>query len=64
MKGTTETAKQVDELASALEKVECFEKVEKGAISSVTVPPSGENAAGDKPREMKQFSLSIDMTCF
>jgi general secretion pathway protein L len=63
MKGTAESAKQVDELASALEKVECFEKVEKGQISSVTVPPSGENAAGDKAREMKQFSLSIDMTC-
>src|SRR5262249_46137989 len=51
LKGTAESAAQVDELANALEKVDCFEKVEKGPISVVTVAPSGENAAGDKPRE-------------
>ena len=48
---------------AALEKIDCFEKVEKGKISSVTAPPSGDNAKGDKPSEMKQFTLNINTTC-
>ena len=63
LKGTAESAAQVDELASALEKVDCFEKVEKGKISVVTAPPTGDNAKGDKATEMKQFTLTINTTC-
>ena len=63
IKATSESTQQVDDLVAALEKIDCFEKVEKGKISSVTVPPSGENAKGDKPSEMKQFNLTIATTC-
>jgi hypothetical protein len=63
IKATAETRAQIDELAGALEKIECFEKVETGKVSSVTAPPSGENAAGDKAREWKQFTLDITTTC-
>ncbi len=62
LKATAESAAQVDELASALEKVECFEKVEKGKISSVTATPSGESTVNEK-HELKQFTLTINTTC-
>jgi hypothetical protein len=48
---------------ASLEKVECFEKVEKNKISSVTAPPSGDNPKGDKPTELKQFTLNISTSC-
>jgi general secretion pathway protein L len=63
MKGTAESAQQIDELVSALEKIDCFEKVEKGKISSVTARPSGDNTANEGPKEMKQFTLNISGTC-
>jgi general secretion pathway protein L len=63
LKGTVETGAQFDELADELAKIECFEHVEKGKLSTVTAPPSGDNAAGDKPRELKQFTLNITTTC-
>ncbi|HXU72398.1 MAG TPA: pilus assembly protein PilM [Polyangia bacterium] len=66
MKGTVETASQVDDLAAELDKIECFETPEKGKISSVTAPPSGDPpATGEKPqpRELKQFDLTIATTC-
>jgi type IV pilus assembly protein PilM len=64
MKGTVETASQVDELVSALKQIDCFDKnIETGKISSMTAPPSGDNAAGEKARELKQFALNINTTC-
>ena len=63
LKGTAETAAQIDELAAELAKIECFEAPEKDKISTVTAPPSGDNAAGDKPRELKQFAFNIVTTC-
>ena len=66
MKGTAETASQIDDLANELAKIDCFETPEKGKFSSVTAPPSGEPpATGDKPapRELKQFDLTINNTC-
>ena len=63
IKGTAETAAQVDALADELGKIECFEKVEKGKISTVTAKPSGDNPTDEKPRELKQFDLTITATC-
>ncbi|HEX8953274.1 MAG TPA: pilus assembly protein PilM [Polyangia bacterium] len=63
MKGTVETAGQVDDLVAELKKIECFENIETGKISTVTAPPSGDNAAGEKPHELKQFDLTITTTC-
>jgi general secretion pathway protein L len=62
LKGTAESAAQVDELAQALEKIECFEKVEKGKISVVTSRASGESKE-DKTAELKQFDLTINSAC-
>jgi general secretion pathway protein L len=63
IKAVAESAQQVDDLVAALEKIDCFEKVEKGKISSVMQAPSGSNEKGDKPTEMKQFTLTINTTC-
>jgi general secretion pathway protein L len=63
LRGTAESAAQVDDLAASLEKIECFEKVEKGKISSVTARPSGDNPKDDKAQELKQFTLNINTTC-
>ena len=63
IKGTAETAAQVDDLVAELKKIECFETIETGKISSVTAPPSGEKKEGDKPAELKQFTLTITASC-
>ncbi|MGZ3425238.1 MAG: pilus assembly protein PilM, partial [Polyangia bacterium] len=63
IKGTVETAAEFDDLTTELAKIDCFEHIEKGKVSTVTAPPSGDNAAGDKPRELKQFDLTITTTC-
>jgi type IV pilus assembly protein PilM len=63
LKATAESAQQVDDLVAALEKIDCFEKVDKGKISSVTAKPSGDNAGNDAPKEMKQFTLDIKTSC-
>jgi general secretion pathway protein L len=62
LKGTAESAAQVDDLAAALEKVDCFEKVEKGKISSVTARPSGDSKE-EKAGDLKQFDLTINSAC-
>jgi len=63
LKATAESVQQIDDLQAALEKIDCFEKVERGKISSVTVPPSGDNPDRSKSTEMKQFTLTINTTC-
>ena len=63
IKGTAETAAEVDDLTAELKKIDCFENVETGKVSSVTAPPSGDNASGEKARELKQFALTITTTC-
>jgi general secretion pathway protein L len=63
LKATAGSAQEIDDLAAALEKIECFDKVEKGKISSVTSRPSGENTANEGPKEMKQFTLTINGSC-
>jgi type IV pilus assembly protein PilM len=63
IKGTAESLAQIDELAAALAKIDCFEDPEKGKMSSVTAPPSGDNPTGEKPRELKQFALTFTTTC-
>jgi general secretion pathway protein L len=63
IKATAESAQQIDDIVAGLEKIECFQKVEKGKISAVTVPPSGDNAKGEKASEYKQFTLTINTTC-
>lgn len=67
LKGTVETAAQFDELVTELHKIECFDRIEKGKLSIVTEPPSGDRSGDDesdsKPRELKQFTLNITSTC-
>ena len=63
MRGTAESAQQIDQLVTELQKIDCFKEVEKDKVSSVTAPPSGDNTKGDKPREVKQFTLTITTTC-
>lgn len=63
MKGTVETAAQFDDLYNELAKIDCFEHIEKGKLSSVTAKPSGDNPTDEKPRELKQFDLTITTTC-
>ena len=46
----------------ALAEGKTFE-IEKGTITTVTAPPSGEAAAGAEKRELKQFTLNITTTC-
>jgi general secretion pathway protein L len=62
VKATAESAQQVDELATALGQIECFEEIVKGKLASVTAPPSGDGAK-DKQVELKQFTLDINTTC-
>jgi general secretion pathway protein L len=65
IKATAETAQQVDDLADALSKIECFTEVQKGKLRSVTAParpgPDGQTPSG--PSELKQFELTITTTC-
>lgn len=65
MKGTLESAAEFDELVAELGKIDCFEKIEKGKLSTVTARPSGDNPNDDheKARELKQFDLTITTTC-
>jgi general secretion pathway protein L len=68
LKGTAETAAEVDDLVAELKKIDCFEDIQPDKISTVTARPSGEppkDAKEDdvKPREVKQFSLNITTTC-
>jgi general secretion pathway protein L len=65
LKGTAETAAQIDELVAELGKIECFDKdkIEKGTITTVTAPPSGENPAAGEKHELKQFTLTITTSC-
>jgi general secretion pathway protein L len=63
MKGTVETAAEVDDLVAELKKIDCFENIETGKISTVTAAPSGDNPTGEKARELKQFDLTITTTC-
>ncbi|HWE27009.1 MAG TPA: pilus assembly protein PilM, partial [Polyangia bacterium] len=63
VKGTVETAAQVDDLVAELKKIDCFETIETGKISAVTARPSGDNPNDEKARELKQFDLTITTTC-
>jgi len=63
IRGTAESTAAVEQLVTELSKIECFKDVEKDKVSSVTAPPSGDNAKGDKAREVKQFTLTITTTC-
>jgi hypothetical protein len=63
IKATAETAAEIDDLVNELKKIECFGEIETGKVSTVTSPPSGDNAAGDKPKELKQFTLTITSSC-
>ena len=75
LKGTADTVAQVDELATELAKIDCFESpIQKDKISSVTAQPSGDapkdppkdpnsKDGENKPREVKQFALTINTTC-
>jgi type IV pilus assembly protein PilM len=63
LKATAESVQQIDDLQAALEKIDCFEKIERGKISSTTVPPSGDNPDKSKSQEEKQFTFTINTTC-
>ncbi len=63
IKGTLESAAQFDDLVNELGKIDCFEKIDKGKLTTVTAPPSGDNPTGEKARELKQFDLTITTTC-
>ena len=72
LKATAESAAQIDALSEALSKVECFDDVQKGKVSSVPAPPGSAPppppAGADKdkpppPAELKQFSLTIETKC-
>jgi general secretion pathway protein L len=69
LKGTAETVAQVDDLQTALSKIECFGDIQRDKISTGTALPSGEPPANakdgeaNKPHEVKTFSLNIATTC-
>jgi hypothetical protein len=63
IKGTAESAAMVDDLRAELKKIECFDEVETGKVTSVTAPPSGDSATPGEKKELKQFTLSINTTC-
>jgi general secretion pathway protein L len=73
LRGTAETAQQVDDLAEALGKIECIEEVQKGKLVNQTVnmpvQPSPGSTPNDsdqpmmRPTEMKQFTLTIKTSC-
>jgi general secretion pathway protein L len=70
LKATAGSAQQADDLADALGKIECFEEVQKGKGTKVTVTPpaggfeptpmggpGGGGADGDKPKDDKPTEL-------
>jgi hypothetical protein len=61
IKATVERKQDVDDLTESLEKIDCFDKVEKGKIATVTAP----GASNDKesPAKLEEFSLTIDTRC-
>jgi general secretion pathway protein L len=63
IKATAESVQQIDDLQASLEKIDCFSKIERGKVSQVTAPPSGDNAKGEKAGELRQFTLTITTTC-
>lgn len=65
IKATAETAQQVDDLADALGKIECFSEVQKGKLRTVTAParPAADGQTPTGPTELKQFELTITTTC-
>jgi general secretion pathway protein L len=65
LKATAETAQQVDDLTDALSKIECFEEIQKGKLSSVQgpAPPPDKDGKEGTRAELKQFDLTIKTTC-
>jgi general secretion pathway protein L len=65
LKGTAETAAQIDDLDTALRKIDCFQDVVKDKVSAGTALPSGDapKEGENKPREVKIFSFNITTTC-
>lgn len=62
IKATAESAKAVDDLAEGLSKIECFEEVQKGKLSSVSAPATA-GSDGKAASEFKQFTFTINTTC-
>ncbi len=75
LKATAESAAQIDALAESFGKVECFDDVQKGKVTSVPIPagvtPSTPPPDKNKPdggvtappADFKQFSLTIETKC-
>lgn len=50
LKATAESAAQIDALSEALSKVDCFDDVQKGKVSSVPIPASAQPATPPPPK--------------
>ena len=55
----------MDDLTDALSKIDCFEEIQKGKLSSVQgpAPPADKDGKEGARPELKQFDLTIKTTC-
>ncbi len=63
VKATAETAQQVDDLTDALKKIDCFEDVRPGKLSTVSAGTTASADGKETRTELKQFTLDISTSC-
>ncbi len=63
LKATAATGQQVEDLTEALKKIECFEDVQPGKVSTVSGPTGTDKEGKEQKSELKQFTLTIVTTC-
>jgi len=63
IKATAESAQQVDDLTDALKKIECFEDIRPGKLSTVSAAGATGSDGKETRAELKQFTLDVATTC-